>query len=87
VIGDKPIDANTRADYRWRLIAPAPFFGDYRLDEIDRRVCLRCKETKLRECEELRRAIAAGRDERIGEQESSDLQADRGMARPGLEPV
>ena len=25
-------------------------------------------------------------DERIGEQESSDLQADRGMARPGLEP-
>ena len=26
------------------------------------------------------------RDERIGEQESSDLQADRGMARPGLEP-
>ncbi|MGZ6590031.1 MAG: hypothetical protein ACXVHX_38010 [Solirubrobacteraceae bacterium] len=25
------------------------------------------------------------RDERIGEQESSDLQADRGMARPGLE--
>jgi hypothetical protein len=28
----------------------------------------------------------APRDERIGEQESSDLQADRGMARPGLEP-
>ena len=25
-------------------------------------------------------------DERIGEQEPSDLQADRGMARPGLEP-
>jgi hypothetical protein len=28
----------------------------------------------------------ASRDERIGEQESSDLQADRGVARPGLEP-
>ena len=61
VIGDKPIDANTQADYRWRLtVHLLPFFGDYRLDEIDRRVCLRFKETKLRESEELRRAIAAG---------------------------
>ena len=61
VIGDKPIDANTQADYRWRLtVHLLPFFGEYRLDEIDRRVCLRFKETKLRESEELRRAIAAG---------------------------
>ena len=61
VIGDKPIDANTQADYRWRLtVHLLPFFGDFRLDEIDRRVCLRFKETKLRESEGLRRAIAAG---------------------------
>jgi hypothetical protein len=61
VIGDKPIDANTQADYRWRLtVHLLPFFGEYRLDEIDRRVCLRFKETKLRESEELRRVIAAG---------------------------
>ncbi len=63
VIGDKPIDANTQADYRWRLtVHLLPFFGGYRLDEIDRRVCLRFKETKLRESEELRRAISAGAD-------------------------
>jgi hypothetical protein len=61
VIGDKPIDANTQADYRWRLsVHLLPFFCGYRLDEIDRRVCLRFKETKLRESEELRRAIAGG---------------------------
>jgi integrase len=34
--------------------ASSPFFGAYRLDEIDRRLCLRFKETKLREAEELR---------------------------------
>ena len=38
VIGDTPIDANTQADYRWRLtVHLLPFFGEYRLDEIDRR--------------------------------------------------
>ena len=58
VIGDKPIDANAQADYRWRLtVHLLPFFGEYRLDEIDRRECLRFKET---ESEELRRAIAEG---------------------------
>ena len=61
VIGHKPIDDTTRADYRWRLTCHLlPFFGAYRLDEIDRRVCLRFKEAKLREAEELREAIAAG---------------------------
>src|SRR3954469_7378091 len=61
VIGHKPIDANTRADYRWRLtVHLLPFFGAYPLDEIDRRLCLRFKEVKLREAEELRAAIAAG---------------------------
>src|SRR4051812_6665581 len=61
VIGHKPIDGNTRSDYRWRLTAHLlPFFGAYPLDEIDRRLCLRFKEVKLREAEELRAAIAAG---------------------------
>jgi hypothetical protein len=61
VIGQKPIDANTRSDYRWRLTAHLlPFFGAYPLDEIDRQLCLRFKEAKLREAEELRTAIAAG---------------------------
>src|SRR4051812_14767895 len=61
VIGHKPIDATTAADYRWRLTAHLlPFFGAYRLDEIDRRLCLGFKEAKLREAEELRAVIAAG---------------------------
>src|SRR3954467_6587412 len=61
VIGHKPIDANTRSDYRWRLTAHLlPFFGAYRLDEIDRQLFLRFKEAKLREAEELRAANAAG---------------------------
>jgi hypothetical protein len=59
--GTRPIDANTRSDYRWRLTAHLlPFFGAYRLDEIDRQLCLRFKEVKLREAEELRAAIAGG---------------------------
>jgi integrase len=37
VLGDKPIDANTESDYRWRLTRHLlPFFAKYRLDEIDR---------------------------------------------------
>jgi len=60
-IGHKPIDDNTRADERWRLTGHLlPFFGDYRLDEVDRCLCSQFKETKLREAEELRAAIAAG---------------------------
>ena len=49
------------ADYRSRLaIHLLPFFGEYRLDEIDRRVCLAFKAHKLQEAAELRRAIDAG---------------------------
>jgi hypothetical protein len=34
-IGDRPIDTNTEADYRWRLSRHLlPYFADYRLDEI-----------------------------------------------------
>jgi hypothetical protein len=40
VLGDKPIDANTEADYRWRLTRYLlPFFAEYRLDAIDRELC------------------------------------------------
>ena len=36
VLGERPIDANTESDYRWRLANHLlPFFGEYRLDEID----------------------------------------------------
>ena len=35
-IGDRPIDANTQNDYRWRLTKHLlPFFAQYRLDAID----------------------------------------------------
>src|SRR4051794_3066334 len=75
VIGRRPIDANTEADYRWRLsVHLLPFFGGYRLDEIDRRLCERFKEAKLREAEELRAALAGG----------ADLRDDR---RRGLKPL
>jgi hypothetical protein len=35
VLGEKPLDANTRRDYRWRAGHLKRFFGRYRLDEID----------------------------------------------------
>jgi integrase len=61
VIGVKPIDANTEADYRSRLSCHlVPFFGPYTLSQIDRALCLQFKAHKLREAQELREAIAAG---------------------------
>lgn len=61
VIGDKPLSDATHADYRSRLnVHLLPFFGDYRLDEIDRETCLAFKAHKLREAQELRDAIEAG---------------------------
>ena len=63
VLGDKPIDANTQADYRWRLSRHLlPFFAGYGLDAIDRQLCLAFKSHKLREASELREAVAAGAD-------------------------
>ena len=63
VLGDRPIDENTRNDYRWRLARHLlPFFGEYRLDEIDARLCVAFKAHKLREAAELRAALAAGAD-------------------------
>src|SRR5918997_984282 len=61
VLSEKPIDANTEADYRWRLTRHLlPFFAAYRLDEIDRELCLAFKAHKLRESAEIREALAAG---------------------------
>jgi len=63
VLGDKPIDANTEADYRWRLTRHLlPFFAAYRLDAIDRELCAGFKAHKLKEAAELRAALAAGAD-------------------------
>jgi hypothetical protein len=63
VLGDKPIDANTRDDYRWRLTRHLlPFFASYRLDKIDRELCSAFKAHKLQEAQELRAALAAGAD-------------------------
>jgi integrase len=63
VLGEKPISENTIRDYRWRLdVHLRPFFGRYRLDEIDRALCLQFKSRKLREADEQRKAILAGAD-------------------------
>jgi hypothetical protein len=63
VLGEKPISENTIRDYRWRLnVHLLPFFGRYRLDEIDRALCLEFKTRKLREADEQRKAILAGAD-------------------------
>ena len=61
VLGDRPIDTNTHNDYRWRLARHLlPFFGEYRLDEIDAKLCVAFMAHKLREAAELRAATAAG---------------------------
>jgi len=65
VLGEKPIEASTRADYLWRLRGHLlPFFAGYRLDEIDAELCLAFKAHKIREAGELRGAIEAGADVR-----------------------
>jgi integrase len=60
VLGERPLDDNTYADYRWRLSHLLAFFGPCRLDEIDGELCLAFKAHKLREAQELRQVIAAG---------------------------
>jgi integrase len=63
VIGDKPIRPSTQSDYRWKLSSHLlPFFAPYRLDEIDRELCLAFKSHKLAEASPLREEIAAGAD-------------------------
>ena len=60
-LGDRPIGSNTQSDYRSRLANHLlPFFGEYKLDEIDAELCVAFKAHKLQEAAELRRAIEAG---------------------------
>jgi integrase len=60
VLGARPLDDNTYADYRWRLGHLLAFFGPSRLEAIDGELCLAFKAHKLREAQELREVIAAG---------------------------
>jgi integrase len=63
VTGEKPISARTQSDYRWRIQGHLlPFFTKYRLDEVDRDLCLAFKAYKLKEARDLREAIDAGAD-------------------------
>jgi hypothetical protein len=58
-LGEKPLAANTRARYLWRLrMHLLPFFGPRRLDEIDPDLCQAFKARKIREAGELRSARA-----------------------------
>jgi integrase len=60
VLGQKPLDASTRRDYRSRAGHLKRFFGQYRVDEIDSELCLAFKTHKLREAAEVRDALQAG---------------------------
>jgi integrase len=61
VLGSKPLTKNTESYYRWLIESHLlPFFADYRLDQIDRELCLAFKAHKLRQAKELREAIEAG---------------------------
>jgi integrase len=78
VLGERPIDKNTEADYRWRLSCHLlPFFAPHALAKIDRALCLQFKAHKLREAQELREAIGAG----------ADIRDQRGRRRVPLSPA
>ena len=60
-IGDKPLAISSYRGYRTNLSQHLlPFFARYRLDEIDRHLCLAFKAQAVRESAELRATIAAG---------------------------
>jgi integrase len=63
IIGKKPISTNTHAGYLISLQNHLlPFFGRYRLDQIDKDLCTEFKKHLIREAHELREALAAGAD-------------------------
>ncbi|MHB1539460.1 MAG: tyrosine-type recombinase/integrase [Solirubrobacteraceae bacterium] len=77
-LGARPIDANTQADYRWRISTHLlAFFASYRLTEIDRELCLQFKAHKLAEARQLEQAIATG----------AELRDKRGRRRVPLSPI
>lgn len=62
ILGGKPLEPNTYLNYRWRLTHLLGFFAPYRLDEIDRDLCLEFKTREIQEAHRLREAIDAGAD-------------------------
>ncbi len=63
VTTERPLTPKTIAHYRIVLTRHLlPYFAKYRLDQIDRRLCLEYKAMKVREATELREALAAGAD-------------------------
>jgi len=67
VLGSRPFTKNTEDYYRWLIESHLlPFFAEYRLDQIDRDLCLAFKAHKLKEARELREAIDGGADLRNG---------------------
>ena len=63
IIGKKPISTNTHTGYKLSLQNHLlPFFGRYRLDEIDKDLCAAFKKHLIKEAHELRDALAAGAD-------------------------
>ncbi len=59
--GSRPIGEGTRKDYSWRLRRHLlPFFGSYRVGDVDRDLCLGFKAHLLRSSRVLREAIEAG---------------------------
>ncbi len=61
-IGKRPIKTNTQQGYRTQLGHLVRFFGHYRLDQINRKLCQRFKGFKLTEAQEMREALDAGAD-------------------------
>jgi hypothetical protein len=60
IIGKKPISTNTHAGYLISLQNHLlPFFGRYRLDQIDKDLCTEFKKHLIKEAHELREALAA----------------------------
>jgi hypothetical protein len=62
-LGRASLSPSTAADYSCRLQRHLlPFFAEHRIDAIDRPLCERSKQHKLREAEELPAALEAGAD-------------------------
>ena len=57
VIGEQPIRQSTKKKYDWQLSYPLDFLAEYKLDEIDRGLCLAFKERLLELSRERRAAI------------------------------
>jgi len=61
-IGDAPIKANTKNDYKWRLGYSKAYFGEMPVDEIDTSGELAFRAHLIAKAEEQRKALEAGAD-------------------------